>query len=208
MNKPLHSQTSWGWIIFWFIVFWPVGLIMLVKRQKTDKQATLKCNKGVFITAYILMGLGAIYFLMAITGQPDMFFAFLVFGGGGVVVFLFARRTKIKGDHYKKYIVMIVNSNQTSIDAIASAVGVTYNVAVTELQSMINNGYFKGAYIDVSQRRIMLPHLAQQQNFQTSATQAQVQPQSMVISCPGCGAYNRIIIGQYAACEYCDNVLQ
>jgi len=208
MNPSVRKQTSWGWIIFWFVVFWPVGLFMLIRRQRTDKQATLKCNKGVFITSYILMGLGAIYFFMAVTSQPDMFFAFFVFGGGGVVVYLFARKTKIKGDHFRKYIAMIVNSNQRSIDAIASAAGVPYNVAVNELQSMINSGYFGSAYIDVSQRQIVIPQPIHPQGYQTAAVPSPVQPQSMVISCPGCGANARVFLGQWVACEYCDSPLQ
>jgi len=154
------------------------------------------------------MGLGAIYFLMAVSGQPDMFIAFLIFGGGGVAVYLYARKTKIKGDHYRKYIAMVVNSNQRSIDIIANAAGVPYNVAVNDLQNMINDGYFSGAYIDVQQRQIVIPQFQQPQPYQAPPVQSPVQSQPVVISCPGCGANSRLFPGQWVACEYCDTILQ
>ncbi|MCL2426472.1 MAG: hypothetical protein FWD05_09065 [Oscillospiraceae bacterium] len=202
MNNTTRKQTSWGWIIFWFIIFWPVGLILLIKRQSSDRSATLRSNRGVFIASYILMGLGAIYLMTGIVP------AFLLFGGGGVVIFLYARKSKKKGEHYKAYIAMIVNQNQTSIDAIAAAAGVSYDVAVSEIQEMINAGYIPNAYVDVAQRRVVLANAVPQWEAPMPVQVNSAAAQMAVVVCTGCSANNRIIIGQSAECEYCGTLLQ
>ena len=206
MENAGNKQTPWGWIIFWFILFWPVGLYLLIKRQKSDKSAALKSYKGIIITSYVLMGLGAIYLLMGMTGRSDAFLAFLVCGGGGVVTFLYARKSQQKSEHYRKYINMVVNQNQTLIDSISSAVGLPYNTVVSDLQNMVSEGYLPGAYVDVTQRKIILAEMTQQMVAPVPASVNQ--PQATVVPCPGCSANNRVIVGQTASCEYCGTFLQ
>jgi len=202
------KQTSWGWIIFWFILFWPVGLVLLIKRQKSDKSAVLKDYKGVTIASYVLMGLGAIYFLMGISGQPDALLAFLVCGGGGVVTFLYARKSQKRSEHYRKYINMVVNQNQTSIDSISAAIGIPYNDVLNDLQNLVTDGYLPGAYIDISQRKIILGDMTQQYGAQFVAPTSSIQVQTTAVKCPGCSANNKVTIGQTAVCEYCKTFLQ
>jgi len=203
-----RKQTSWGWIIFWFILFWPVGLVLLIKRQNSDKSAALRSYKGIIITSYVLMGLGAIYFLMGVTGQPDALIAFLVFGGGGVVTFLYARKSQKKSEHYKKYINMVVNQNQTSIDSISAAVDLPYSAVLNDLQNMVSEGYLPGAYVDISQRKIILGNVTQQMVSPTPVSNNITQPQTAVVICSGCSANNKVVVGQSTSCEYCGTFLQ
>jgi len=203
-----YKQTSWGWIIFWFILFWPVGLVLLIKRQKSDTSAVLKDYKGVIIASYVLMGLGAIYFLMGIAGQPDALLAFLVFGGGGVVTFLYARKSQQRSIHYRNYINMVVNQNQTSIDGISAAIGIPYNAVLNDLQNLVTDGYLPGAYIDISQRKIILEDITHQLGAQIVAPTSSMKVQTTVVKCPGCSANNKATIGQMAVCEYCSTFLQ
>jgi len=37
-----RRPTSYGWIVFWFFIFWPVGVVLLIKRINENKIATLK----------------------------------------------------------------------------------------------------------------------------------------------------------------------
>ena len=204
MENNGKKPTSWGWIIFWFIIFWPIGLYLLIKRQSVDKCATLKSSKGVFIASYILMGFGVIYIILAFE-DPEMLIAAVLFGGGGILINWFARRTRRKGERYKKYISMVVNQNQTQIDNIASAAGVDYDTAMKDLQKMIDSGYFVGAYIDVAQREIILAKVAQDAIPVTPDT---TQPlQERVVTCGSCGANNKIST-QVGECEYCASPLQ
>jgi len=202
-----RRQISWGWIIFWFIVFWPIGIVLLIVQQKNYKSATLKSYKGVMVTSYILMGVGVVQFIMAISGEPEMFFPFVLFGGGGIVTFLYARKSQKKGEHYRKYINAIVNQNQTLIDSISASVGIPYNTVVIELQKMIREGYLPGAHVDVSQRKVILKNMTQQW-AQPSTAFIDQHPQVAVVSCPGCSANNKVFAGQTAVCEYCGTFLQ
>jgi len=203
MNNTGRKQTSWGWIIFWFIFFWPIGLVLLIKREKSDKQATLNSNRGVFIASFILMGIG-------VSGLASSSFAGFLFLIGGVAIFLHARKVKKTGDRYKNYITLIVNHNHTSIEKIANLAGVSYDVALSDLQNMINDGYFQGAYIDTAQGIIVLSQIPVQNQFQPemAVNHVHTQPQRMAISCNSCGASAVIVVGQPSQCEYCDSFLQ
>lgn len=216
MANTRKNSTSWGWIIFWFILFWPVGLFLLFKKQSIDKSAILKNTKTLFIVSYILVFMGVFYPIMAITGNLEeteesmnpvsaSIVMVVLFGGGGVLLNIKARQMKTMGDRYKKYIAIVINQNQNSVDNIAPAVGVSYEIAVKDLQKMIDTGYFVGAYIDATQREIVLAKTAPQQIAQdTVATQTQV----TIVTCGSCGANNRVTTGQIAECEYCASPLQ
>lgn len=199
-----RKPTSWGWIIFWFIFFWPIGLILLIKRLAVDKSATLNNGKTVAVISYILIGIGVIYLIMAFTEESSLSIAAVLFIGGGIWVNRVAAKMKHRGDRYKKYIDLIVNQNQTAVDSIASAVGVTYDVAVADLRKMIAAGYFVGAQIDLARREIVLMRHAVQQVSQFSAAQ----PRDKVVTCGSCGANNKVPAGGIAECEYCGSLLQ
>ncbi|MCL2391806.1 MAG: hypothetical protein FWC66_04250 [Oscillospiraceae bacterium] len=209
MAQKEKKPTSWGWIIFWFIIFWPVGLVLLIKRLSVDKSAAIKNNKAISIVSYVLMGIGAIYLIMAIAGESGMWAAAIIFGGGGILVNRYARKAKLTGERYKNYIGLIVNHNQTSIDNIAAATNVPYDTVVKDLQKMITMGYFVGAHIDIAQREIVLarhepmPH----PTMPFSANQGQAQMQERVVVCSSCGANNRVV-GFVGECEYCGSPLQ
>ena len=42
-----QKGTSWGWIIFWFACFWPVGLVLLIKKLN-DKSLMMTGKTGVY----------------------------------------------------------------------------------------------------------------------------------------------------------------
>ncbi|MDR0293649.1 MAG: hypothetical protein LBH95_05795 [Oscillospiraceae bacterium] len=197
-------SMAWGWIIFWFILFWPLGALFLFRKLSADKAAVLKDGKKVTVVSFILMGLGAFIFLAALDGSTYTFFWAVALVGGGIWAFVLARRMKVDGERYKKYIAMIVNQSQTSVDNIASAVGVSYEIAVKDLQKMIDAGYFAGAYIDASQREIVL---AKNAPPQVSAGPSAVQVQERVVTCGSCGANNKVT-GHTGECEYCGSYLQ
>jgi len=149
------------------------------------------------------MGIGALQFLNGLYGRPGMLVTAILWGSGGIWLNRIAQRTTLTGERYKKYITLVVNQNYTSIDKIASAVGVSYEDAAQDLQKMINSGYFTGAYINAAQREIVLARTAPSQAFQAAAAQTQ----ERVVTCGSCGANNRVS-GQFGECEYCGSPLQ
>ena len=204
MANTRRRPTPWGWIILGFIVFWPIGVLLLLNRLAVDKSATLTAStgSGVLIVSYILMGIGAICLIGALAGESGMFAGAVLFGVGGIYVNRLAKKTKCTGELYKKYIALVINQGQTSIDVIASALNVTYDDAVKDLRGMIEKGYFVGAYIDTNLREIVLTKNAPQHEVATAA-----HAPSRIVTCCSCGANNRVV-GPTGECEYCGSHLQ
>jgi hypothetical protein len=198
------KTMSWGWIIFWFIIFWPIGIFFLFRKLNRDKTATLKNSKTISIISYVLMGMGIIYLIMAFTNDSGIFIAALLFGGGGLWLNRVAKKMKKNGDKYKKYISLVINQSMTQIDNIASIVGVSYDVAKVDLQKMIDTGYFIGAFINEGSREIVLAKHAEATMFQPK----EVKTLSRVVGCKSCGANNSVVIGQIKECEYCGSLVE
>jgi len=153
--------------------------------------------------SYVLLGISVIYIILAFTSGFGYLTPAVLTGGGGFLLNGISRRMKVTGERYKKYIVLVVNHSQTSIDAIASAMGVPRNVAMADLQEMIKRGYFKGAYIDKANREI---HIARPSTQPQQETQA-IMPEKRIVNCQSCGADN-IVVGRFGECEYCGSLLQ
>lgn len=196
-NNSNSKSMSWGWIMFWFVVFIPVGIYFLIKKLTAD----IKNHKTVAIISYVFIGLGVLFFL---SDEPNKYLFFVCLGGIGIWFRRISKKMKRKGEKYKKYTALVINQSQSSIDYIASAVGVTYENAVHDLQEMIDAGYLTNTYINKSSRMIVTAHGTPQSAVQTAAAQ----PQTKVIACSGCGANNTIIIGQINECEYCGSPLE
>jgi len=203
------KSMAWGWIIFWFIVFWPLGVLFLLKKLSKDKSAVLNDSGKVLTMSFVLAGIGVLVFMNTVGRQGFGAYYYLwavALVGGGVWTFLIARKMKANSERYKKYISIVVNQSQTSIDNIASAVGIAYETALKDLQKMIDAGYFMGAYIDVTQREIILAKTAQPQES-VSPVSHPAQTQERIVGCKSCGANNRVA-GQLGECEYCGSHLQ
>jgi len=190
-------SIPWVVVVLGLIIFWPVGLILLFKKLDSDRSATVNSGKLVAFISYVLILIGVF-----------TLFGFIAYGGGFIVPILFiiggiwvnriSRRTKATGERYKKYIALVVNQSQTSIDNIASAVGVSYEVAIADLQKMIAMGYFRGAQIDFARRSIGLPVMQVHGAPQGPAAFVE----DRVVVCPGCGANNKVT-ARVSECEYC-----
>lgn len=200
----IDKSLSWGLIAICFIIFWPAGLFLLFRKLSVDKSALFKNSKTVEMISYALMGFGVIYLLMAFNGSSTWLMA-IALGGGGVWVNMIARRMKSDGEKYKKYISIVVNQSQTSIDNIASMVGVSYETAVSDLTKMIDSGYFVGAYINESTREIVMAAAVQQPEV---LAQSNTQTLYKVATCNSCGANNSVVVGRVAECEYCGSPVQ
>ncbi|MDR1978051.1 MAG: hypothetical protein LBQ42_04890 [Synergistaceae bacterium] len=202
------KSTSWVWIIVWLIIFWPVGLFLVIKKLANDKSALMSGKTGVLsFVAWFLIVIGG----MAFTGQfvsdtpRDNGGAAIVALGmfvGGILLLRKVSKTKKTATKYKKYIDIVVNQNVRSIDYVASSVGLPYDVVINDLQDMINIGYLKDAYIHQGNRKIAFKQPEPAVYTQT-ATIGQAPAQTVATRCPGCGANNVVSVGRVSECEYC-----
>ena len=160
-------------------------------------------HKLLYGISYVLLGMLIIYIIGVVTGSveetEDMdvlagaIVAIIIFGGSGVWLHRFAKKAKIAGEKYRKYTPIVIKQNQTSLDYIASALGLPFDMVVNDLQEMIDNNYYAGAYIDLTLREIVIP-----KKVQYSAP-----IQEIIVICEGCGATNKAASRQIIECEYC-----
>jgi len=195
--------TSWGWIIFWLIIFWPIGLFLAIKKLATDKSAMMSGKTGALsVVGWILSAIGGLIILSAANQTPGAVVMGVLMLVGGILLLVKASKTKKTAVKYKKYIDIVVNQNVKSIDNIASAVGLPYDVVAKDLQNMINIGYLKDAYIHQGNREIILKQYEPAAYTQTPVA-VQASSQTIAIRCPGCGANNVVSVGRVSECEYC-----
>lgn len=210
-----NKGVSWGWTIFWLIIFWPVGLYLLIKKISNDKSALMSGKTGALaIVAWVLIvfgGLGFIGMLSDTSGNSDGViggvFVVLVMIVGGILLLRKASKTKKTAAKYKKYIDIVVNQNVRSIDNISSAVGLPYDIVSNDVQDMINIGYLKDAYIHNGNREIILKQYEPTEYTQTPVA-GQVAVHTKATRCQGCGANNVVVVGKVSECEYCGTPIQ
>jgi ribosomal protein S27E len=146
-------------IILTIIIFWPVGVVLLIWRIAVDKRAALLYS-GIITLAGIFFLLMAVagFFIVAESDFTDNASIVLTIGLTLLAVTLIwlGIKTRNQAHLYKRYIGLIANDHKTSIDQIASAMSLKYDTVRKDLQKMINKDYFTGAHIDDSTRSIEL----------------------------------------------------
>jgi len=204
---------SWPVIILAFIFFWPVGILLIfLKSKNSSKQSVFvgSTNKKRYIIIGAILILGG----LSTIGESALFGLFMLVGG--IILILYAGKMAKRGVRNRKYIDMIVNQRETSIEKIASVCNVRYDIAVKELNQLQMLGVLKNAIINEGTRTIEMPQAPQisqtMQQFQggfdvfNTFVQADnnVPVETVVVACPGCGAKVTLQKGSTATCEYCD----
>lgn len=205
------KSPSWVAIVIWFIFFWPVGVYLVIKKLSTDKAAAMKNSK-------VIMGIGIFFIFGAFVMLVDLIggdtdtstgvFGFLFYLVGGVLMIYGSKKIKEAGERYKKYIYIVINQQQHTIENIASQVGLSYVATVKELQKMIDKGYFGGAYIDQDNHEIVLPNKTMGTLVEQDTVFASSAPKQKTVKCSNCGGNNIINIGQVCECDYCGSPIE
>lgn len=218
MNNQRPWYYSWGVIILAFLFFWPVGIVLLVMRNRNTNKVSRQSlftntNKKKYITiGVILIVIG----LMTISDSALMGLFLII---GGIILIVYSEKLVKDAARRKKYMDLIVNNQVYSLEKIASICNVQYSIVLKELNQLISFGVLKGAYIDESKRQVMLASTANTSGIvqmtqtledgfasftQTVTGAAAVQQPKMVAAvCPGCGAKMSIPEGAVVECEYC-----
>ncbi len=218
-NKALaKSGPSWGTVIVLLILFWPVGLFFLYKKLTSDKTAILRNSQVLSIYGWVLAVIGILYVILGVASSAretqDMAatigaasFILLFFVGGGFLMIAKANKMKKTGNKYKRYIDAVANQRLTSIDQIAAVIPVQYEEAASDLQKMIDIGYFEIAYIDMARRELIMP--ARQPVYSASASAPGAGARATkAVRCKSCGANNTIVVGAANECEFCGSPLE
>jgi hypothetical protein len=215
-NQYRSGIYSWPMIILFLLFFWPIGLYLIIKRYSSDKAAAVASGgRGLKIFGIILLvfsGFGILGSLDPFDGGSIVIFLFFI--AGGVVMLRKAKKIKKEGESIKRYLAMIVNNNVRQLDEIAAATGKPYNVVKSEVQKMIDKGFLKNAYINESERSVVVAgsnpvntSVNTNMEFQRQMPFAAAPVQPRVVACSCCGA-NNTITGENGECEYCGSPLK
>ena len=201
--KPKISWwISWPGIIIAFILFWPVGAILLWRRIASDKKAEMLSGRVIQIIGWVCVAFSALGIAVSVsegmTGEDVSMIIFFL--GAGAVLIFFGRRMKANAAKFKKYINIVGNQHMYLIDNIAGAAGLPADKVKVDLQKMIDKGYFTGAYIDEANRELIMPvqNVVPKQENNTTNNAGMI-----VVTCKSCGANNTIVKGTAGECEYC-----
>jgi len=214
------KKYSWGTIILLLILFFPVGIWMIVKKMSDEKHHYLENGRCLKTYGFVLLGLGIFYLIMGFLGEiqteddssivGNVITGLIIFCGGGLLMIRKGKQFMTRGKKFNRYVAIINAENDTSIDRIASAYPTTYTVAVNDLQQMLDFGYFLNAYIDQHQRALIMPP-SKSTNFTSVMTDQNnnlALKKPRIIKCPSCGAINKILPGKTNECEYCGSPLE
>ena len=194
-----NKNYSWPLIIALLFLFWPIGLYLLYKKAGSDKKTALTASKILKLLGNLFIIAGIVTLIVVV----GIFYIIL-----GVLLKKFAKKLLVSAENVKKYLAIVVNGNVRQLDSIAAAVGKPYDKVKEDLQKMIDDGYFKNAYIDESMREIVLaqPAMATAAAAAGASFGGGVGVTTRIVSCPCCGA-NNTVTGASGECEYCGSPL-
>lgn len=201
-NNKISFWHSWGVIIIAIIVFWPVGIYLLIKRSAVDKKTAMTAGKVVGwigTCSYAITVLGALVAITEGVASSDVIYI-IFYAAAGYGLRKLSKNMIKNAEVSKKYIILIVNGQVRSLDAIAQSTGDTYDKARAQVQKMIDAGTFKDAYINEGLREIVFPTIQQPAVVETNAQPATALP------CPCCGA-NNMVVGVVGECDYCGSAI-
>ncbi|SHJ52258.1 hypothetical protein [Pseudobutyrivibrio xylanivorans] len=193
-DKNKWYLSIW-FIVIMFIVFWPAGIALLILRNAGRKNAMFIGSTDK--RKYILAGAGLIVLGIFQIKSSTVWGILMIIGGGAL---LYYSKTLVdKAERNKKYIDLIVNQREGSIDNIAGVCSISYDKAVRELKYLQTVGVLKNISIDEPNRVITLIESTQIPERNSILGQEEV-----TCTCPGCGATKLVIKGSTSCCEYCD----
>ncbi len=198
-NSQNTTPKSWDVIIVMMILFWPIGLYMLIQKISLDKAAIINGSKAPKIVAIVLFIFGGIW--IAISKDDPEIGTLIIFMGigaiiGGVLIMKKAIETEKLAFEFKKYLNIVTNGKQTKIKEIAKSAGTDTYTATSKIQKMIDLQIFKSAYIDHSNGELILGEKVIKANIAYVS-----------VNCPHCGASQNVVKGTRSICEYCDSAL-
>jgi hypothetical protein len=161
MSTQRNSGVSWTVVIIMMILFWPIGVFLLISKLANDRTASFGAGAGIVrFIGYILLFFGVIILLVTIS-EPDMvgasIFASLIFILPGLWLLKKGRQVRAKGNINRRYIDMIINNQVREIPDLAHRMGLPQSVVMDDVQRMINGGMLGRARLNRELRIIQFP---------------------------------------------------
>lgn len=216
-----RKSFSWSIIAIFMFLFFPVGLILMVKKIAAEKFNYVNNGKALRILGCILIAFAAMYLTMALTGNLEttdgssivggVIVGEIIFVGGGVLCVFIGCKYIRRGIKYNRYVSIINASDNLLVDNIAAAMHTTYDKAIEDIQAMLDEGFFMNSYLDLNKRKLIIEKVAAKPSVNVNNANADLQRpannRAHPVKCPNCGATNTIVSGAKNECEYCGSPL-
>ena len=159
---------------------------------------------GIFFSALaIILGLG----LIILDDKPSVIISVFVFSLAiGAFGISGGRLHKNNLKKFELYFKILSKDPSGSIENLASALDITQEIAIKNLNMMINNRLFINAYIDKDENRIVFSESSSdfvERNIVNLDNVYNTPNEFVVTNCERCGGSNKIEKGKSSACEYC-----
>ncbi|SKA04285.1 hypothetical protein SAMN02745116_02228 [Pilibacter termitis] len=206
MDFATEPYISTKKIVFWFILFYPVGFYLLYKRNrksKYDRKEVAKNGKTFFTVSCVLLvfaGLG--FFSCIANGEFSTAFSALVyFVPAGLFLNYKGSNMIAEGKRYDAYYTLVVGQEESLLRELSLATGYTKETIREDLERMIELKIFeRGTYLDERIGEIVLPN---RKSFATREKERLATAVFHTVKCPACGASKKIEVGKIDKCDYC-----
>ena len=199
-NKNVGLLCSWPVIIAAIVLFWPVGVILLLRRASKVTQTARWVGKLLVLLGWLTWALTVVGVISCIAqgfrGSDAM--AALILAVFGFILLTIGYTIEAKAVDSEKYRAVIGNGLRR-LDEIGAAVGKDYKQVKKDLEEMIKKGRLEGAYINESTYELVIP--------KDMEMPAEKKPEGRKVKCAGCGAANTVY-GDTGECEYCGSILK
>jgi len=205
---------QWVVILVCLIAFWPVGLLLLWLKMRSDLKATLVASATLKVVAWALLGLMSfLILLMLITDDKYVYDAipgFIILLSGCAGLLIAACIANRKAILYKKLISIVVNDGITSIDEISQILNLSYEKVYRYLNRLINRSLLKNAYISEAHRAVVFPdsNRKEQENVRARVREHEPEPEYTIVYCKSCGAQKAVVVGKIDTCNFCGSKLK
>lgn len=199
-KKSISVLYSWPVIIVAFFVFWPLGVILLLRRASLDLKTSRWMGKLLALLGWLTWAITVVGLISCIAqgfrGADAI--AALILAVLGFVLLTIGYTMIQRAENSEKYRA-VIGSGLRRLDEIGAAVGKDYKQVKMDLEEMIKKGWLEGAYINESTYALVLP--------KDMEMPAEKQSEGRKVECAGCGATNTVY-GDTGECEYCGSALK
>lgn len=194
-----EDDMQWGPLIALLCTIMPLGVYFILKKAYTDRKHYLENAITLRITGLILLLAGAacgaffMYVFFGTVSIPEyaIFFGIVPFISG-IALLVSAGHIRKKGRTIAKYQNLIYIGAVLSIRELSAKMKKNNYQTLQQLQSLINDGFLPGCFIDHKENAIVCP----------------VQYPKIAIKCKSCGGTTVMLKGISSVCAYCGKTLK
>ena len=205
-NAKKHTPISWGTIIFWFVLFYPIAILLLVLRFIKEKDKYISNGKALKIISILIGSPSLLLFYLWLIGEWTyedgtaisfgMFlFVCAFFVVPAMLLFKKGQQYITRGQIYDHYLGQLRQYQSIDINQLSAEIKVPYSRTCSDLQYMIDSGYIPNACIDHYTSRLVL----------IKPKYSDYLPNSRIVTCPHCCGNNTVRGEKHIICDYCDS---